>query len=163
MSSITVYLFSHADGAGRNSRIEKAWNLYTGRTEAAEAILEKDGKGCPHILPKPEVYVSISDSDDFWLIAFSHQRIGIDLQRMEAPYMTREKDTKSRCIRLARRFFHPEEAEFVCAEEETEEVSRRFFKIWTAKEAFVKFTGTGIDNSFTEFDVLENGMLEKME
>ena len=51
--------------------------------------------------------------------------------------------------KMAHRFFHPVEADFVDADSYL-----RFFGVWAARESFVKYTGQGIDATFSEHCVI---------
>lgn len=53
--------------------------------------------------------------------------------------------------RLVRRFFTVEEAEYVLSGDS----NTRFFEVWTRKEAFLKYTGTGITVPLNSVDVLD--------
>ena len=44
-------------------------------------------------------------------------------------------------LKLADRFFHPEEADWI----RQGEIRDQFFRIWTAREAWAKYNGTGLD------------------
>lgn len=60
--------------------------------------------------------------------------IGVDLQK--------HRETPSP-LKMARRYFHPEEVEQLLARE-GEERRELFYRLWTLKEAFFKARGTGI-------------------
>ena len=45
------------------------------------------------------------------------------------------------------RFFHPDERAYV-------EQNGDFFRVWTAKESYVKYTGEGITDSFASFSTV---------
>ena len=70
--------------------------------------------------------------------AFSSEPIGIDLQ-IHKP---------GRLAALSRRFFHPEEDRYLQAFGFSD-----FYRVWTAKESFVKFSGEGISGNFGRFSV----------
>ena len=94
----------------------------------------------PH---SPEIRFSVTHSGGCWACAFSRQPVGLDLQITQP--VQGEK--------LARRFFHPREAEYLAAHPE------EFFRVWTAKESYVKLTGRGIDDAFHHFSVVCPGGL----
>lgn len=71
--------------------------------------------------------------------------------------------------RVSERFFHKDEQAYIFddADKETAEDAKtaetaktaegqlaRFFRIWTAKESYVKLSGTGINDDFGKFSVL---------
>ena len=84
-------------------------------------------------LTEPEVHFSISHSGDYVLCAVSDTPVGADIEK------TRPVEE-----RLIRRVCTDEEASFVLEGSDAAERLRRFFRVWTAKEAFFKCRGTGI-------------------
>jgi phosphopantetheinyl transferase len=54
---------------------------------------------------------------------------------------------------LVCRFFHPDEQDYVFAAQGQERV-KRFYEIWTKKESYLKYLGTGIDCALNSFSVL---------
>ncbi len=80
------------------------------------------------------------------LVAFgvSKKRIGVDVELL--PAGVRHAD-------IARRFFSPEECRYVFASDADEE--RRFLRVWTRKEALIKYLALGID-AIGQFEVLSD-------
>lgn len=93
----------------------------------------------PRFVHAPDVHFSVSHSGSCWICAIDNQPVGIDLQRFQTV----------NAAGIARRHFHPMESLWLEAHPDD------FFKIWTAKEAFVKYTGKGIDNDFGSFSVVD--------
>lgn len=92
-------------------------------------------------------FFSVSHSGDLWVCAISSRRIGLDIQRI----------IPQRNIHaIARRFFHPDEITFL---EQTG--YKNFYTVWAAKECYVKYTGSGIDETFSEFSVINNSGLSR--
>ncbi len=83
------------------------------------------------------------------MCAVADTEIGVDIQRHETLKNETEEETNARLRKLSKRFFYPEEAEFII-----KEPWKRFFKVWTAKESYVKYTGEGINDNFMKFSVL---------
>lgn len=141
----TVVLLASAREGERSDRIRKAISLFEAGREPAQATddltIVKDPKGKPFFASYPAC-LSISHSGPYEVIAISDMPIGIDLQEHRA--MDFEK--------LAKRFFHPEEIDFIRRGKGTDEASR-FYTVWCAKEAYVKYTGTGIDGNFGSFSI----------
>lgn len=89
--------------------------------------------GKPYAAELP-VEFSISHSGDFVLCALSDHPVGADIERI--------RDVSDRLV------------SYVCSEDEMrflsengileDERKRRFFRVWTAKEAYYKYIGTGI-------------------
>ena len=122
--------------------------------------------GKPYFVNCPQLHFSISHSGAYWVCVLADEEIGVDLQEH---VRFKEETTEAAAIRfrkMAHRFFHPLEAEFVDAkscDEGTECFSKtaglkasygRFFDTWAAREAYVKYTGQGIDRTFSEHCVV---------
>ena len=102
-------------------------------------------RGKPYFADNPSIRFSVSHSGDVFACAFSNTEIGIDIQE----YKNRP-DEEERCRKIANRFFHPDEIDALDAN-----TVSAFYNIWTAKEAYVKFTGQGIDGDFSEFCIFD--------
>ncbi len=100
-------------------------------SEPPESIVFCVGENGKPYVCNLKVEFSISHSGDYVLCAVSDKKIGADIEWM--------RDIEDRLI------------SFVCTERErlyvlenTSEKQKRFFEIWTAKEAYFKCIGTGI-------------------
>ncbi len=107
--------------------------------------VERSAQGKPFFSPECGVYFSVSHAKGIWACVFANAPVGLDV----------ECQRKCNETMIARRFFHPEEARLI------ERQPSLFFGIWTAKESYVKFTGTGITDAFSAFSVVQNGALAK--
>ena len=133
---------------------------YTGVNSGAAPVdiwqIDRTHRGKPYFPYQPKLHFSISHSGEYWACAMADQPIGLDLQE----HVTRKDETPeiaaARYGKMAQRFFHPKEAEYV-----KQDSYRRFFEIWAARESYVKYTGQGIDDHFGEICVLpEEGQKE---
>lgn len=99
-------------------------------------VLRRTPQGKPEAAGLP-IHFSISHSRDCLAVAFDSRPVGIDAEGIRP---VTEK--------LARRICTPEDYAFLLGgrdfEAEDEGQRRRFFEIWTAKEAWFKREGTGI-------------------
>ncbi|MGN0403012.1 MAG: 4'-phosphopantetheinyl transferase family protein [Acetatifactor sp.] len=109
--------------------------------------------GKPYLKEIP-IQFSISHSGRFVLCAVSEREIGADIQRME---------DRTRVRRLAERFFAEDEKQFLAGCEREEELKRRFYELWTKKEALGKLTGEGIFTNKTTQPVRERRDLDWLE
>ena len=100
-------------------------------------------KGKPYFEGVPEIFCSVSHTSGYWGCAVSDAPVGLDM----------EKIRECAFAAIARRFFHPQEAEFAGEKPEA------FFAVWTAKESYVKLLGRGIDDAFADFSVVHDGKL----
>ena len=101
-------------------------HLFGENGNAPALIYGENGK--PYLADKPDTFFSITHSDKWVFLAVSDCKIGIDAQ------MPRKV-----CPRLAARSTSP--AELAWVKENTEP---NFTRLWTMKEAYLKYTGTGL-------------------
>ncbi|MBQ6947622.1 MAG: 4'-phosphopantetheinyl transferase superfamily protein [Clostridia bacterium] len=95
--------------------------------------LLRDEKGKP-FAPDLPLHFSISHSGPWVVCAVSSNPVGVDIE------ILRPIDPK-----IAHRICHPEDLPFLEGKTEAE-VIRKFFLLWTAKEARGKRDGTGLQN-----------------
>lgn len=101
--------------------------------ESRSIIIKRTEAGKPYA-PELDIHFSISHSKDMVVCAVSYENIGADVERV--------RDIDLRILSLAGT---EGDREFIYAENLSDEERReRFFKLWTAKEAYFKFCGTGI-------------------
>ena len=155
-NEIIVYIFKENDILGREERLIRAAQLYcqgiscaSGEERVGECIdkarfqVEKTPLGKPYFSQARELHFSISHSGAYWACAVADYPVGLDLQVRRKKYS----------FRIAERFFHPDEKTYLLGNGD-------FYAVWTAKESYVKYTGTGIGEGFDRFAVAdETGML----
>lgn len=90
---------------------------------------------------------NISHSYDTLAVAFSEKQIGVDIEIIK-PLKTD----------ITKRLCTEKDLEFLAVANNEDEQLLRFYKIWTAKEAYFKMLGTGITNlksiSYNEINAL---------
>jgi len=112
-----------------------------------EIEILKGDKGKPYVKGS-SIHYNISHAGDYVACAFSKQEIGIDVEQIK------EIDFK-----IAKRFFSTCEYEDLLAKK-TDERLDYFFTLWTLKESYIKWLGSGLStplNSFF-FAVTDNGI-----
>ncbi len=117
----------------------------------AHGLCEKDAAialgeyGKPRLADRDDLHFSLSHSGSVALCAISDNELGADV---EAPRAIRDA--------LLRRVCTEEEyaALSACAPEEKETL---FLRLWTAKESFLKYLGTGLTRDARSFFVLKDG------
>ncbi|MCD2492024.1 4'-phosphopantetheinyl transferase superfamily protein [Lacrimispora sp. NSJ-141] len=139
---LSAEAFQKMHGLREKSGAERPDKWKTARTE----------KGKPYFPLCPFLQFSISHSGTYWVCAFAEEPVGIDLQEHTKKNDETMETAASRYRKLAGRFLHPYEASYV--QEQTGNSYDRFFRIWAAKESYVKYTGSGIDGRFGEISVL---------
>lgn len=109
----------------------------------ADVRLLRDENGRPHISGAHGIDIGITHTELFSAAAISlgeGARVGIDAERIY----------KKSPLSLARRFFADAERELI---ERSDNASLAFTEIWTRKEAYLKYTGTGLSVPLSSFDV----------
>ena len=106
--------------------------------------VERTPQGKPYLKDRQDVHFNLTHSGPWVAIAWSDAPVGLDVEAFRE---------KVRCQKLARQFFCPDEQAYLQAEP-SEELSR-FFQLWTKKESYLKYLGTGLTKSLRSFSVLE--------
>ena len=155
-NQIWLYLSDVKDGRSTEDRLRRAvyqccetkHHIKIVGSEEQIKIARTD-RGKPYLADYPQIHVSVSHSGAWCVCAVAETPVGVDIQehvRMEGESI---EEASQRFRQMAHRFFHPIEAAFV-----DEESYYRFFGVWAARESYVKYTGKGIDASFSEFCVI---------
>lgn len=114
--------------------------------QPGEYEIKKAAHGKPYIQGSPvPVFYNLSHSGNYLVCGLSDREIGVDIQQVG--------NYKSE---IAQRFFHPNEILHLekC---ETEWRTDLFFSYWSAKESFLKYTGTGLTASLAGFEIIFEG------
>lgn len=116
-----------------DQRLRQALSHYTPSVEPLE--FDRESKGRPFLRNSGAPDFNLSDTSGGTLLAVSSRgRVGVDLERA---------DRNLPALRLARRWFSPEETAALSLRPVADQASD-FIRLWTAKEASCKATGTGI-------------------
>ena len=107
-----------------------------GDNGAPPALVYGDN-GKPHLADRPNTYFSVTHSGEWAFLAVADCEIGIDAQ------MPRRV-----CPRLATHSTTPEELAWV-----KEDTEPNFTRLWTMKEAYLKYTGTGLTVPIHEVNI----------
>jgi phosphopantetheinyl transferase len=121
--------------------LKKAAELLYG---AGEYTTASYAGGKPYFSAHPEIHFSISHSGAYWMCAFADWEVGLDIQREE------NHDRE----RLSRRFFLTEEQDYL-----EKSGYARFYDIWAAKEACLKYTGDGLARGLMNTCVVQDGQI----
>lgn len=105
-------------------------------------VVETAPGGKPYIKGGEPFCFSLSHSAHCTAIAWSSGEIGVDVEQIRR--MTRLES-------LARRCFTVDEQSYLFAPEG--DMIQRFFALWTAKESYVKYLGTGLRTPLNSFSV----------
>ena len=109
--------------------------------QPADFMLEPKGK--PYIKSVPDVHFSLSHSGGMAMCALHDSPVGADIEQR-----------RSVGAGVAERIMTAEE---LCLYTEAPDRQLFFFQIWTLKEAFVKYRGTGLGMSMSSFYAYPTG------
>ena len=99
--------------------------------------IKRNEHGKPYFKNLPDFHFNISHSTDILAVAISDGKVGIDIEKLRTPD-----------LRIAKRFCEDEQAYVT----ETDP-KNRFFEVWTKKEAYLKYKGTGISGGLNSFSI----------
>lgn len=109
--------------------------------------------GKPYLKDNPsdsmgDLFFSLSHSGDYVLCVLSPKEVGADIQRIPEEEGKKTKREES----IAERFFTKQERTWYLNGQE-EERRERFYRIWAGKEAYMKWTGNGLTEGLSSFEV----------
>lgn len=108
--------------------------------------VRKTTYGKPYFPSLPDFHFNFSDSGRFVVLAVSSEGpVGIDLQQIVP--------VRAGIDRMAARFYTKEEAEALSAVSSPAEKERMFFRLWTIKEAYLKFLGIGLSGGMNRYSL----------
>lgn len=97
--------------------------------------------GKPSIKSFPHFYFNISHASKQVVCAIDNAPVGVDIEEI-----------KPIGLDIAKRFFTENEYTLI-TEEPEEQQTLKFYQIWTAKESYIKFIGTGLSTPLNSFSV----------
>ena len=106
---------------------------------------ERGGK--PYIPDMPDFFFNLSHSGRWAAICWGGTPVGIDVEKIR---MDAAKEA------LARRYFTKGEQDLIFSAQ-GESRAREFFRIWTAKESYLKYLGVGLTRPLNSFCVVPDG------
>jgi phosphopantetheine--protein transferase-like protein len=129
--------------AGRNAE----WNDEE-RNEERKPLYRYGENGKPYLLNYPDLFFNLSHSKDVVVCVLSGQEIGVDVQKH-----VKVKEN------LAHRFFTAEEDAFLDTLKQEDgsigkDYAEWFFRLWSIKESYIKYTGKGMKQGLDTFEIL---------
>lgn len=118
-----------------------------GLTDRCEIKTGEHGK--PYLEGEEVFHFSISHAGEYVALAFDAEPVGIDIEKVDL----REK--------VAKRFYSAREQEEIRMARDESEKAIAFSKIWTGKEAFLKYKGCGLVDPIASIEVLDPAFWKK--
>lgn len=111
------------------------------KTEVSALHFSYQDNGKPYLADHPKLCFNLSHSGSYVAIAIADSTVGVDIE------VNARKEQA-----IARRFFHSREQAYLMEQGVSEEQWKtEFQKIWTMKEAYLKYTGEGLRKPLTSF------------
>ena len=136
--------------AAQSNTAREVLRLLLEKANIPSADIKNDANGRPYLADNPLVDFSISHTPThaFCLLSTASNtkqplRVGVDAEPLDTTRST------AKCQALAKRFFAPNEQLLLL---DAIDLKRAFLEIFTKKEAFAKFTGSGLSKSLTNLD-----------
>lgn len=117
------------------------YNLYQTMGHKANLDILYNEFGKPYINLSNGFSYNLSHSGKWVVIAYGNSEVGVDIERMQEG----KED-------LAVKFFTQEEKSYIYSVAGKER-TKRFTLIWTLKESYIKYLGTGLSTSLDSFSV----------
>lgn len=118
--------------------------------EIKDILIEKERYGKPYLKGYKNFHFNISHTRNAIIVAVSRTSVGVDIEKI------RKAETK-----IAKRFFTQTEQSYVS--EFAEKVDKRFYEIWTKKEAHIKYIGEGLKIPLRSFDVFNKRISKQIQ
>lgn len=122
--------------------INQTWGL-----SSKDYQLVKGEHGKPYLkVQNISAHFNISHSGDYIICAISDQNVGIDIELCGKPRLN-----------VARHFFHPQEIALLNKTTDEKLQQKLFFNLWSVKESYLKYTGSGLSTPLSSFEVCFTG------
>lgn len=125
---------------GAGILIDLALQSYNLREKEMEYTTGENGK--PYFKNRPELHFNISHSKNCVICTFSDTTVGCDIEKIG------KAD-----LRIANRFFAEKEIKFINCQDNSEKQNESFYRIWTLKESYIKYTGKGFAQGLSSFEI----------
>jgi 4'-phosphopantetheinyl transferase len=116
-----------------------------------DAVFGTDGAGKPLLLSRPDFCYNISHSGNYAACGIWEHDLGVDVECVSERFLGAKGQRLMEHV--ARHCFTGEEQRHLADTDETGRADA-FVKIWTGKESFAKYKGTGIAMDFSGIDTL---------
>ncbi len=104
--------------------------------------------GKPYVIGCPDFHFNLSHGGDWAVLAWDTAPVGVDIESIRGT-----RDVRA----LAARYFTADEQEYVAMASTDAAMAERFYALWTAKEAYLKYTGKGLSRGTATPSLLTDG------
>ncbi len=116
----------------------------------SEIVFEKGKHGKPYIKRYPNFHYNISHTRNAIAVVVSDNPVGIDIEKIRKAE-----------LQIANSFFTKTEQEYI--NEFSSKADKRFYKIWTKKEAYIKYIGKGLLMPLNSFNTLDETISQQLQ
>lgn len=97
--------------------------------------------GKPYLQGENKFFFNISHSGDWAIIAFGSSQVGVDIEKIDVNNISYLADA-----------FTEDEKTYVNTQDKAQQI-KNIFRLWTLKESYVKYLGTGMFTDLADFTV----------
>jgi len=101
--------------------------------------------GKPYLKNQNNIFFNLSHSKKILVCGVFKKEIGVDVEYINHPNLG-----------IAKRFFNEEEVKYIFQCKNILKREKRFYEVWTKKEAYVKYLGKGLSIDLKSFNVIKN-------
>ncbi len=106
-----------------------------------ELVFDREEFGKPYLIGHTDFYYNISHTRNAVVVAIADFPVGVDIEKIGRAEHG-----------IERRFFTSEERDYISAV--VSETDKRFYEVWTKKEAYIKYLGKGLSMPLPSFNTL---------
>lgn len=117
------------------------YSLFENNNQFVEIDLAYNKYGKPTIINNKNFFFNLSHSGDWVVLAYGTAEVGVDIEKIQ---MGRE--------RISDEIFREEEREYIYSSVGMERI-RRVTQIWTLRESYIKYLGTGFSTEMNTFSI----------
>lgn len=107
-----------------------------------DIVFVKNKNEKPFLLNHSKFHFNISHTRNAIVVAFLNSEIGIDIESI-----------KPLDLKIAKRFFTSSEQDYIISHDNPDYA---FYEVWTKKEAYIKYIGTGLSTPLKSFNVMND-------
>ena len=127
-------------------RVIACENLYVNNSDL---LFHESKYGKPYIKGYPDFHYNISHTRNAIVLVISTTPVGVDIEKI-----------KKAALSIAKRFFAANEQDYIF--KDNNDFCKRFYEVWTKKEAYIKYIGKGLSIPLNSFDILDENISKQI-
>lgn len=116
----------------------------------SKIVFTRNEYGKPYLKDYINFYFNLSHTRNAIAVAISDKPVGVDIEKVGTAELI-----------IANRFFNESEVAYITKTEI--DIDKRFYEVWTKKEAYIKYIGKGLSIPLNSFDTLDNKVSKQIQ